>query len=453
MHQSSREDFLTRIRESAIGDGAMFETPFGERSLVYADYTASGRALSFIEDYVREQVLPFYANTHSESSMCGARTSRLYAWARQEIVTALNCRPSDRVIFCGAGTTAAVHKWIDLLGLKDPPAEGTAVPLVIIGTYEHHSNDLPWRELNVERFVVPLDQAGHLDQTVLEQTLMTHAGKRRIICSFSAASNVTGLLTDVEGITALCRRYGALCGWDYAAAAPYVRMDMQTGGGVDAIFFSPHKFVGGPDTPGVLAVDTASVTRLKPTQPGGGTVTFVSQERQTYAADLGVREEPGTPNIIGGIRAGLAMKVRQTVGTDYIEQRDAEITRRVFGRLANNSDITILGSQTAPRLPVFSMQFSSNGQPLHFGFVVSLLNDLFGIQCRGGCSCAGSYGHHLLDISEEASIELERKVVAEGLVHRPGWVRLSFHYASTDSTIDYVLDALEFIAANGSNYL
>lgn len=434
---------VAAVRRDTLGDLSPFATIFGTRPLVYADHTASGRALGRVEAFVTDRVLPGYANTHSESSWTGAHTTRFVHAARETIRSAVHARPDDHVIFCGSGATAAIHKWIDLLGLRGPGAEATHV---FIGPYEHHSNDLPWRELPCTLHVVPLDADGALDAAALEAELATVPEGTPLVGSFSAASNVTGILTDVDRVTAAIHARGGVCGWDYAAAAPYVPIDMATGGGLDALFFSPHKFLGGPGAPGVLVVDGRPFEDNAPTQAGGGTVSFVSRERHRYLGDLTRREEAGTPDILGAIRAGLAMRVKMDVGEQHIAQRDHDLARLGVERLSAHPDIRLLGSSAAPRLPIFAFQIHDAQGEVPYGLVVALLNDLFGIQARGGCSCAGRYGHDLLGIDETESRAIEARALREGTALRPGWVRFGLHWSLEDETVHYLLAAVEFVA-------
>ncbi len=444
------KNLISRIRDSVIGGRHVIETPFGNKPLIYADYTASGRSLRMIEDYIRTEVLPFYANTHSESSFCGARMTYLRDRARHVIKEAVRGREHDSVIFCGSGATAEIAKWIELLELKQRHATNVPErPLVLIGEYEHHSNDLPWRELEVELQVIGLDDHGMLDQAQIEAILSSCEEGRRVIGSFSAASNVTGIKSDVKQITRLLNRYGALSCWDYAAAAPYVQIDMSYGGGIDAVCFSPHKFIGGPGTPGILVVNSIAISRQKPSMPGGGTVQFVSGNLHVYSDDLVRREEAGTPDIVGSIRAGLAVELQQNVGVRNIEALEYALTKRALDRLGGHSNIHVLGNLEADRLSIVSFQIGHGDDALHYSLVVAMLNDLFGIQARGGCSCAGRYAHTLLGINEAESKKIQAEVKRGSVFNKPGWVRVNFNYFIEEAAFDYILQAIELIASHG----
>ncbi|WP_444932265.1 aminotransferase class V-fold PLP-dependent enzyme [Microbulbifer sp. SSSA002] len=459
-------DLIKYIRNSVIGDMQPIVTPFGRRPLVYADYTASGRALTFIEDAIRQQALPFYANTHSESSYTGAHTTALREQAREEIRRAVNASDSHKVIFCGSGATAAINKLIDILNLRLPadldkqhqlldriPAHQR--PVIFIGPYEHHSNELPWRESIADLVSIPLNRDGKLDLHALELALRAHADRPVKIGSFSAASNVTGIKTEVDKVTALLKKYGALSFWDYAAAAPYVQIDMQgpaTADGLgqkDAVFISPHKFIGGPGTPGILVVHEDLLKNSVPATPGGGTVLYVTPEDHRYLEDAERSEEGGTPAIIESIRAGMVFKLQQTVGTEEIGQRENQFLQRALQRWSREEAIEILGNTDAPRLSIISLRIKWQEKDLHYGFVVALLNDLFGIQVRGGCSCAGPYGHALLGIDMAHSKSLETQILKGHKVLRPGWVRLNFNYFISEEVFEYLLEAVALVAKYG----
>ncbi|WP_040628202.1 aminotransferase class V-fold PLP-dependent enzyme [Microbulbifer variabilis] len=454
------------IRDSVIGDMQPIATPFGQRPLVYADYTASGRSLSFIEDSIRQKVLPYYANTHSETSYTGAQTTGFREEARKEIRRAVNGSEEHKIIFCGSGATAAINKLIDILKLRPPvdlnlqrrfsdSISASQRPVVFIGPYEHHSNELPWRESIAELVSIPLNSTGTLDLDTLENQLRAYADRPLRIGSFSAASNVTGIVTEVEAVTRLLHQYGALSFWDYAAAAPYMAIDVRGeqdprgDSSKDAVFISPHKFVGGPGTPGILVVKEQLLQNAVPAAPGGGTVLYVTPEDHRYLEDPERSEEGGTPAIVESIRAGMVFKLQQTVGINEITQREKRLIGHALERWSKEENIEVLGSLDIPRLSIVSLRIKWRGKDLHYGFVVALLNDLFGIQARGGCSCAGPYGHTLLDIDMAYSRALEGQILKGQKLMRPGWVRLNFNYFISETVFEYLLEAVALVARHG----
>ncbi|MFP5332131.1 MAG: aminotransferase class V-fold PLP-dependent enzyme [Acidimicrobiia bacterium] len=459
-------DLISRVRESVIGKDTAVATPFGLRRVTYADYTASGRSLSFIEDYLRSHVLPLYANTHTETSGTGLQTTRFREEARDIVRRAVGAsRDEHAVIFAGSGSTGAIDRLIGILGLRIPcglddryhlsesiPADER--PVVFVGPYEHHSNELPWRESIADVIEIAEDADGHIDLSDLERRLVEFADRPLRIGSFSAASNVTGIISDTSAISTLLHRHGALSFWDFAAAAPYVGIEMRsptTHGDdyKDAIFLSPHKFIGGPGTPGVLVVRRNLLTNRVPAVPGGGTVTYVTADEHWYHPEPEHREEGGTPAIVESIRCGLVFKLKSEVGTDLIREREEGFIRRAIAEWQTEPNIQILGNPTADRLSIVSFVIRHGDRHLHHNYVVALLNDLFGIQARGGCSCAGPYGHRLLGIDTDTSHRYETEVAKGCEVIKPGWVRVNFNYFIGEDEFRYIVESVQLIARMG----
>jgi selenocysteine lyase/cysteine desulfurase len=453
------------LQQSIIGDGRAMTGPFGPRRVTYADHTASGRAVTFIEDFIREQVLPWYANTHNDSSATAAQTNALREEARRTIRDAVGGDEETVVIFSGSGCTGAISKLIDILGLRVPavlqdryrltdaiPAQER--PVVFLGPFEHHSNELLWRESICDVVIIPEDADGHLSPSALTDELLRHAGRPVKIGSFSAASNVTGILTDTDRISGILHAHGALAFWDYAAAAPHgdIRMYHRsaTNSYKDAVFISPHKFVGGPSTPGVLVVRRELLGNRVPSVPGGGTVEYVSTTDHNYISDAAHREEGGTPAIVESIRAGLVFGLQQEIGAQAIHEREQAFLRRALASWSADPNLEILGSLEADRLAIVSLLVRGpKGRYLHHNYVVTLLSDLFGIQARGGCSCAGPYGHRLLHIDPARSRRFQHEILDGRQGIKPGWVRISLNYTMSDPVVDYVIEAVRQVAALG----
>ncbi|GJL82499.1 MAG: aminotransferase [marine bacterium B5-7] len=479
------------LRAQIIGGDACVTTPFGRRRLLYADYTASGRALTLVEDRMRS-LLPIYANTHTEDDATGRTMTRLLHDAEARIKSCVNAGEGGCVIGVASGATGAIQKMQQIIGVALAPAtrqrmeamlgrpiggfQTTAEsselddafkaqrPVVFVGPYEHHSNEVTWRESLATVVEARMDDEGGIDLDHLESLLTCETYRHRPrIGSFSAASNVTGIRTPVRQIAALLHRHGALAFFDYAASAPYVNIDMNQASDVDgedvsfdAIFISPHKFLGGPGASGILIFNERCYARqLPPTVAGGGTVDFVGPDSHHFLNDIEAREKAGTPGILQIIRAALVFEIKDRVGDEVIESREAEYVERAFATLADHPNIEILGNQDpSRRIGIVSFNIRDGEERyLHPRFVTTLLDDLFGIQSRAGCSCAGPYGHRLLGISD-AKAERFRHWIVKGLEGiKPGWCRVGFHYVFDDAEVDHLISCIKFVAEHGRRFL
>ncbi|CAF4063303.1 unnamed protein product [Rotaria magnacalcarata] len=463
----SRPKIIHYIEKNIIGKDHIFQGPWGFRRMIYCDYTASGRPVQFIEHFIKDYVLPLYGNTHSETSLCAQQTTKFREEARHIIKTSVNANENDVLLFVGTGSTGAIHLLVDTLELNDEVKRKNTI--VFISAFEHHSNILPWQEKGVEMIRIPTTQHGILNKSLLKGYLQYFSKlKKHIICSLNAASNISGILTDVDSISTLVHSYGGLIFWDYATAAPYIKIDMNPSATAykDAVFISTHKFVGGPGTPGILIAKKNLFSLKPPKACGGGTVNFVTRTCREYNFDIETREEGGTPDIIGCIRAGLVFQLKDSIDSNYMQAREEELVKRFYRHFKKTKTLILLGSQTAARLPIFSfiIYVPSVCKYLHHNFVCLLLNDLFGIQVRSGCACAGPYALDLLNVddvktdiyclfmTENAEARGDDQIVRT-MMMKPGFTRFNLPYFTNDDEIEYVLNAVQFIATEGWKFL
>ncbi len=481
------DDFLSFIHDQMIGHDEVLTSPFGTQPLVYADYTASGRCLKFVEDHL-QGISRVYANSHTEDDFTGRQMTELLHEAESVIKNCVNASANDYIIACGTGATGAIEKLQQVLGIALTPATRDTIfrllhdqcgeksydeivehisrsqPVVFVGPFEHHSNEISWREGLCTVVPIRLATDGGVDLEHLEQELQRSEFQgRRLIGAFSAASNVTGMRSDVHKIATILHRFGAIACFDYAAAAPYVEIDMNPPEGaydgdasLDAVVLSPHKFLGGPGSSGVLLIkDHIYRSDLPPTVSAGGTVSYVGPTHQDYYEDVEEREKPGTPGILQFAKAALAFDLKHRISIERIEASESEYLMRALDRWQPDPAIEILGNpDPARRIGIVSLNISDpRGGVIHPKLVTKLLNDLFGIQSRAGCSCAGPYGHRLLDIDETAS-QLYRDQINVGHEgFKPGWCRINFHYAMSTEEVDYIIEAISFIAKAGYRFV
>lgn len=435
------------LAASIIGKGAVVEGPLGPQPLLFADYAASGRALREVEEFVMEYVLPVYANPHTRASWCGRSINALRRAARDEVAHFCRAGDGDAVIFAGSGATAGIQKLVRLFGADQLDAQGRGA-LVLLGPYEHHSNLLPWRECGAEVIELLEGAADGPDLDALAEALRAAKG-RRIIATFSAGSNVTGALTDVAAVSRMVQAAGGKVIWDYAGAGSYIPMAMRPAADVhiDALVFSPHKFLGGPASSGGLVVRREAVVLAKPSAPGGGTVSFVSPSGHDYHLDIVMREEAGTPNAIGDIRTALACIVRDCMAEAGLDKRAGELCRKALTRWRSNPRIEVLGREMTEHLPIVSFRIRDEaGAIVHHQLVTRILSDCFGIQARGGCACAGPYVHELLGINAAASQAIHHAIRAGQELDKPGFVRVNFSPLLSDAEAERLIASVEQIA-------
>ncbi len=461
--------FLDGLRHGVIGADARVRTPTGDRPLLYFDYIASGRFHRDIEETLNTRVLPYMANTHSETSATGRMMTRWYERALHRAGRYLGANDDDVVLPVGSGSTGAVNRLIQVMGLRIPSqledryemsrlVPEDMRPVVFHSHMEHHSNDITWRETIGETVYVDFDAHGTRIAERLDEQLAQWPRTRLKIGTFSAASNVTGILNDCHALARVLHRHGALAFFDYAAAGPYVDIDMHPRradgsldeeAALDAVFLSVHKFLGGPRTPGLLVANRKLFSNRVPSEPGGGTVLYTSPTEHRYLEQTSHRETGGTPPIVGSIQAGLCFDLKASIGAARMHRIEQDYLSRALAEWTREPGIEILGHLEVERLGVVSMIFRG----LHHNYVVALLNDFFGVQVRGGCMCAGPYGHELLHIDEDVSRRIRRLLEQGHCGIKPGWVRASFSPVTTEQEFQALLEGVRFVCREGPRYL
>lgn len=447
------------IREQTIGYDATVHTPYGIKPLLYADWTASGRLYRDIESRMVDEIGPYVANTHSESSATGRSMTRAYHYASAVIREHVGANEDDVLLACGTGATGAINKLQRMLGLRLPERWQSVAtipeserPVVFVTHMEHHSNHISWLETVAEVVVVLPDEDGLVDPAHLEAELVRYEHRPFKIGSFTACSNVTGIRSPYPLLAEVMHRHGGVCFVDFAASAPYDPIVMHPSNraqALDAIFFSPHKFLGGPGSAGVLVFSKNLYHNHVPDEPGGGTVDWTNPwGGRSYISEISVREDGGTPGFLQLIRAALAVQLKETMSVDAIHRRESVLTERLLTGLSALSGVRVLAGEQTDRLGIVSFYIEG----LHYNFVVQLLNDLYGIQTRGGCSCAGTYGHFLLGIDADTSHSIVHKIGHGNLADKPGWVRMSLHPTMSIAEIDTMISAVRDIADNGQYY-
>ena len=449
---SNLEKYFQQFRKNTIGYDAKFLSPYGEQKLIYADWIASGRLYKPIEEKISSLFGPLVGNTHSESSETGTQMTLSYHQAHKIIKDHVNASKEDVIITAGSGMTAMINKWQRILGLKVPEQlrpfiklEGDLKPVVFITHMEHHSNHTSWQETIAEVIVIKPTKDGLVDLNDLERQLKRYEGRQLKIGAFTACSNVTGIETPYHQMAKMVHKHGGYCFIDFACSAPYVNINMHPEDPMeklDAIFFSPHKFLGGPGTPGVLIFDSKLYKNMVPDNPGGGTVDWTNPWGQhKFVSNIELREDGGTPAFLQTIKAALCIKLKEQMGEENIKAREEELVKIVFNGLRKIEGLHILADNIEHRLGAISFYVDN----IHYNLIVKLLNDRFGIQVRGGCSCAGTYGHYLLHVTPEQSQHITEKIDHGDLSEKPGWVRMSVHPTMTNDEIYLFCNAVREI--------
>jgi selenocysteine lyase/cysteine desulfurase len=469
--KTALENFFSVFRDNTIGDGQDFESPFGTKEIIYADWTASGRAYRPIEECLQKEIMPFLGNTHTETTITGTLMSRAYEAAKLIIKEHVNATADDVLIFCGSGMTGAVNKLQRILGLRVPERimdylerdelgfsdclqlDELLRPVVFVTEMEHHSNQLTWLETIATVEIIQCGADGNVDLEYFRCLLDQFKLRKNKIAAITGCSNVTGIQTPYHEISKLIHEYGGLCFVDFACSAPYVEINMhpdEKGTELDAIYFSPHKFLGGPGASGVLVFNQTLYKNKIPDQPGGGTVLYSNPWKvHEYVSNIEQREDGGTPPFLQGIKAAMCIRLKEEMGIENIKKREEEMMHIIFHRLPKMKNIEILEGNIRKRLGVIS--FVVHGA--HYNLIVKILNDRFGIQTRGGCSCAGTYGHMLMHVDEIRSYEILSTIRSGNMSCKPGWIRLSIHPTMTNADIDFIMDAVELTASHFQKWM
>ncbi len=451
---NSLEEYFKSFKNKVIGEDLIFNTPYGQKRMIYADWVASGRMYRPIEDLFVNEVAPFVANTHTETTSSGCCMTLAYMRSREIIKKHVNANDDDVLISSNSGMTGVVNKLQRILGLRLHEKFKDKItiedkPLVICTHMEHHSNQTSWLETIADVRVIEPCPLGMVSCESLERILEANKHRKLIIAAVTSCSNVTGVFTPYYEMAELVHQYGGYCFVDFACSAPYIDIDMhpsdRPNANLDAIYFSPHKFLGGPGSAGILLFNKVLYENRIPDNPGGGTVDWTNPwGEHKYYDKIEAREDGGTPAFLQTMRVAFAIQLKDQIGVDNIKAREKQMLDLIWPKLSAIPKLEILANNVKERLSVISFYF----QDIHFNLVVKLLNDRFGIQTRGGCSCAGTYGHYLLKVSEELSKTITHKINSGDLTMKPGWIRLSLHPIMSDEEVLFIGDALRQIGEN-----
>ena len=448
---SELDKYFSKFRENTIGYNFEYNTPFGNKKLIYADWVASGRLYKPIEDKIANDFGPFVANTHTETSETGMLMTNSYHYAQNIIKKHVNADKNDVLISVGFGMTAAINKFQRILGIKYCGQENKYCksnkdkPVVFVTHMEHHSNHTSWLTSIADVVIIEPDKDFLVDLNDLEKKLNEYKDRKFKIGAFTAASNVTGIEPPYHKMAKMMHQHGGVCFVDFAMAAPYVDINMHPADPMeklDAVTFSPHKFLGGPGASGVLIFDSSLYNREIPDNTGGGTVNWTNAWNEySFIDNIELREDGGTPGFLQTIRTSLAIKLKEDISVEKIRKREEEILKIVFNRFSKIEGINVLAENQKDRLGAISFYHKK----IHYNLIVKLLSDMYGVQVRGGCACAGTYGHYMLNVSHEESKRITKNIDAGDLSEKPGWVRLSIHPIMTDNEVNYIMDAIEEI--------
>ncbi len=451
--------YFDKFRQNIVGYNQHFISPYGEKKIIYADWIASGRLYEPIEKIMLERFGPYVGNTHTESTITGLTMTQAYHAAHDFIKKHVNAGQDDVIITAGSGMTTVINKFLRILGLAVPEQvrdcinlTGHDKPVVFLTHMEHHSNHTNWLLTLADVVVIEPDANGLVDLNRLHHHLVKYKNRKIKIGSFTACSNVTGIQTPYYEMASLMHEFEGVCFIDFAASAPYVNIDMHPEDPkkkLDAVFFSPHKFLGGPGTPGVIVFDSRLYTRETPDQPGGGTVDWTNPwGKYRFLRDIETREDGGTPGFLQAIKAALCINLKNEMSVDKMLEREELLLKAAFQKLKPIPNLHILADNVEKRLGIISFYVDN----IHYNLIVKLLNDLYGIQVRGGCSCAGTYGHYLLHIGPQLSRKITDQIDHGDLSAKPGWVRLSIHPTTTDAELEFIVEAIADIVKNISGY-
>ena len=452
-------DYFEKFRKNIIGNNIEFETPYGIKRLIYADWTASGRLYGPIEDKLKNEIEPYVGNTHTETSLTGTVMTLAYHEAKNIIKRHVNAGDNDVLICAESGMTGVINKFQRILGIKlhekfrdkiKIPEEDR--PVIFITSMEHHSNQTSWLETIGDVVIIGLDDEGLTDLEHFKRLIDKYKNRKMKIAAITSCSNVTGIMTNYHEMAKIIHKAGGYCFVDFAASAPYIDIDMHPAdedAHLDAIFFSPHKFLGGPGSSGVLIFNRELYKNEVPDNPGGGTVDWTNPwGEHKFVSDIEAREDGGTPPFLQTIRIALTIQLKEEMGTGNIARREKQIVKMVFEQLSGIDNLHILADNMRERLPIISFYIDD----LHYNLAVKLLNDLYGIQTRGGCSCAGTYGHLLLKVDQYYSKKITEKINKGDLTEKPGWIRASFHPTMTDEEVLFVLNSIKELATDFKKY-